>query len=94
MDLVENARLDKTVVVVQSLDEPPDDIVYWASKTPAERLEALELMRQIAYGYDPATTRLERVLEIADLETGKTIAGPVVLSAQRRGHEDEPERSD
>jgi len=29
-----------------------------------ERLAALELMRQKAYGYDPATMRLQRVLEI------------------------------
>jgi hypothetical protein len=28
-------------------------------------LEAVELMRQIIYGYDPSTTRLQRVLEIA-----------------------------
>jgi len=30
-------------------------------------MEALELTRQIVYGYDPATTRLQRVLEIAEL---------------------------
>ena len=31
-----------------------------------ERLAALELMRQINYGYDPTTARLERVLEIVE----------------------------
>lgn len=41
---------------------------YWLSKTPAERFEALELLRQIAYGYDPATERLQRVLEVVELE--------------------------
>jgi hypothetical protein len=30
-------------------------------------MEALELMRQINYGYNPATDRLQRVLEIAEL---------------------------
>jgi len=37
---------------------------YWHSRTPQERLEALELMRRRAYGYDQATARLQRVLEI------------------------------
>jgi len=37
---------------------------YWHSRTPQERLWALELMRQEAYGYDRATARLQRVLEI------------------------------
>ena len=31
------------------------------------RLEALELMRQINYGYDPITDRLQRVLEVDEL---------------------------
>jgi len=41
-----------------------DDKSYWLSKTPYERLQAVELMRQIIYGYDPSATRLQRVLEI------------------------------
>jgi hypothetical protein len=41
---------------------------YWHSRTPEERLRALELMRQRAYGYDPATARLQRVLEIGQLK--------------------------
>ena len=42
------------------------DKTYWHSKTPQERMEALELMRQINYGYDPTTERLQRVLEVAE----------------------------
>lgn len=38
---------------------------YWHSRTPQERVWALELMRQEAYGYDPTTVRLQRVFEIA-----------------------------
>lgn len=42
---------------------------YWQTKTPEERLEALELMRQSAYGYtDPTARRLQRVLEIVSGE--------------------------
>ena len=31
-------------------------------------MQALELMRQIIYGYDPATARLQRVFEVVELE--------------------------
>ena len=44
------------------------DKTYWHSKTPQERLEALELMRQINYGYNPTTERLQRVLEVDELK--------------------------
>ena len=60
-------RLDKTVFSVVSLEEADDDEVeFWLSKTPYERLDALETLRQIFYGYDPATTRLQRIFEIAE----------------------------
>ena len=41
---------------------------YWHSRTPEERVWAMEVMRQKAYGYDPATTKLQRVLEFATRE--------------------------
>jgi len=63
-------RLDRTVLKISSLHEPPDDREYWHRRTPEERLEAVELMRQIIYGYDPATTRLQRVLEIVERSSG------------------------
>jgi hypothetical protein len=37
---------------------------YWLAKTPIERLASCELLRQITYGYDPATARLPRSFEI------------------------------
>jgi len=65
-----NVRLDKTVFRVFSSFEEADaaDRAYWHSRTPEERLLALELMRQSAYGYDPATARLQRVFEITELK--------------------------
>jgi len=39
-----------------------EDRVYWHSKTTAERLAAAEQLRQIAYGHDPATARIQRVV--------------------------------
>ena len=65
---VDTARLDRSVFEIGSLDDDPEEQSYWRTKSPQERMEALELMRQIIYGYDPATTRLQRVLEVAELE--------------------------
>ena len=68
MDGPENYRLDRGVVELGNLKDKPNDRQYWMSKTPEERFEALELLRQIAYGYDPATARLQRVLEVVEFK--------------------------
>ena len=59
--------MNKTELSVASLFDEPDDKTYWRSKTPHERLDAVEEMRQIIYGYDPSTSRLQRLLEVAEL---------------------------
>jgi hypothetical protein len=61
-----NFNVDRTAFSIGSFDEESDEKAYWLSKTPQERMEALELMRQTLYGYDPSTARLQRVLEIAE----------------------------
>ncbi len=63
MDEFDFPKLRRDVFKVTSLDEPADDKGYWLSKTPEERLEAVELMRRMIYG-DEAIKRLQRVLEI------------------------------
>ena len=60
-------RLDRKAFSVQSLYAENDEKAFWAQKSPLERLEALEQMRQILYGYDPATTRLQRALTVIRL---------------------------
>lgn len=58
-------RVDRTAFsIVSSFEEAEaEDDAYWASRTPAERMAHLELLRRINYG-DAATGRLQRVLEI------------------------------
>ena len=67
MKAIDTFKMDKGALSIVSLAEESDERKYWHSKTPYERLEAVELMRQINYGYDPTTTRLQRVLEVAQL---------------------------
>jgi hypothetical protein len=64
MDRLDAVKIDRKALTVASVLGPSDEKTYWLSKTPYERLQAAELMRQIVYGYDPSTTRLQRVLEI------------------------------
>lgn len=65
--LLDTIRMDKSrVEFAASFEEAAaQDRAYWHAATPAQRFEALELMRQMVYDYDPATARSPRVLEIA-----------------------------
>jgi len=59
--MLDKARVDRTAFSVTTLSEAEKgDLAYWRSRTPDERLAALELSRQIAYGYDPAARGLSR----------------------------------
>jgi len=67
MDENQFPRLNKKVISILSSFEEADkqDEEYWRSRTPIERLQHMELLRRINYGYD-STARLQRVLEIAE----------------------------
>lgn len=60
-------RLDRTAISFAHLGDEDDDNAFWHSRTPEERMLALEFLRQVHYGYDPATERLQRTIEIIDL---------------------------
>ena len=65
MALIDEIRMDRTSISVVKTTTPSDAREFWKSKTMEERLEALELTRQVLNAYDPDTTRFQRVLEIA-----------------------------
>jgi hypothetical protein len=65
MNTADSLKVDRTAFSIATLSEETDEKAYWLSKTPYERLEALEWMRQVIYGYSPSTTRLQRILTIA-----------------------------
>jgi hypothetical protein len=68
MNAVFTARVDESAFSVVSLADESDERDYWQHKTPQERLQVVELLRQLNYGYDPAIARLQRVLTVAELE--------------------------
>jgi hypothetical protein len=61
-------RLDRSHFSVAKLEDQGNDKEYWASKTPQERLAALEFMRQVMYGYDPATERIQKIFTVTNLD--------------------------
>jgi hypothetical protein len=71
MDLssLEEYQLNRSVLSITNLTDTDDEKSYWSQTTPKERLLALEMMRQINYGYDATTTRLQRIFEIVELKT-------------------------
>ena len=64
---LDSDRVDRsafTVTTFESADR--EDREYWRSRSPEERLAALELSRQIAYGYDPTVRGLSRFFEVVE----------------------------
>jgi hypothetical protein len=60
-------RLNKKIVKVTSLDDIEEEKRYWMSKSPLERIEAIEINRRMIYGQDRTTSRLQRFFETAEL---------------------------
>ena len=65
--LLNEVRMDRAALSVVTTETASDARAYWQTKSMAERLEALELTRQVFNdGYDPATTRFQRILEVVE----------------------------
>ena len=64
--------IDRQAFSIGTLGGESDEKSFWKSKTPIERLEAMEIMRQINYGYNPASERLQRFFEITELKRSST----------------------
>jgi len=63
-------QLDKRSFSFDAQVDVAQERAYWLSKSPNERLEAMELMRQINYDYDPASDRVSRVLTVVERPSG------------------------
>ena len=65
--MVQLPSLNKQIVNVTSLDDIEKEKKYWISKSPLERIEAIEINRRMIYGQDRATSRLQRFFETSEL---------------------------
>jgi hypothetical protein len=68
MDDIRDIKIDRTHLSYGTLREEGDEKSYWLAASLEQRLAAIEQQRQILYGYDPTTDRLQRVLEVAQLK--------------------------
>lgn len=68
VDDVSKVKMDKAAFSVASLADESDEREFWLGKSHDERLEAMELLRQMNYGYDPDAAGLQRVFEVAEFE--------------------------
>jgi hypothetical protein len=75
MALIDELRMDRTALSIVQTHTPSDAKEYWRSRSYQERLDALELTRQVLNAYDPATTRFQRVLEVTHGPRGTVPAG-------------------
>lgn len=64
MNLLETLKMDKAVFSTVSLYDDSGETEYWRTQSHQARMEALEFMRQVMYGYDPTTERIPRLIEV------------------------------
>ena len=64
---MEKYKLNKKAIKVSSLNEN-DEKDYWRTKTPTDRLKAVEINRRIVYGYAHTSPRFQRFFEVAQLQ--------------------------
>ena len=60
----DSMKLNRKAISTGRLTEESDEKAYWLSKSPNERVQAIETMRRIIYGNNPSSKRFQRVLEI------------------------------
>ena len=58
-------NVDRTRLTVVDLRDTSDR-AFWRVRTPFERLRAVQINRQVAYGRTSTSERLQRILEVAE----------------------------
>ena len=57
--------IDRTSFSVVALDGDSGELAFWLSRTPQERIDHIQRLRQINYGHR-ASERLQSVFEVAE----------------------------
>lgn len=60
-------KLDRTIITIGTLEQDPlEETWFWLSKSPAERLAAVELLRMRLTGYDNTAPRLQKTVTVSE----------------------------
>jgi len=59
--------MDSATISIGSFADEPDDLAYWLSRTPEDRLAGIELLRQQFFSYGKARPELRRLFEVTEL---------------------------
>ena len=51
-----------------SFEDEPDDLTFWLSKTPEDRIEGVEFIRRQFYSYGKAEQEFRRFFEVVERE--------------------------
>lgn len=65
---IHSLKVDRTALSVGSIADDSGERAYWHGRTPRERLQQVEFLRRINYGYHTAPG-LQRVLEITERQS-------------------------
>ncbi|MDD5090202.1 MAG: hypothetical protein PHQ23_04725 [Candidatus Wallbacteria bacterium] len=60
-------RINKNVFAVTDLADESEEMNYWLSQSIPARLNAVEYNRRMVYGLHRTSSRLQRLLETAEL---------------------------
>jgi len=70
-NLLNQYRLDRSAFSIGTFEDAArEERAMFQSMSPQQRLEVLEYLRQVNYGYDACSRRLQRVLEVLEREGG------------------------
>lgn len=58
--------LDRTAVSVGTFADEPDDLAWWLSRPPEERIAGIEFLRRQFFAYGKARPEFRRLLEVAE----------------------------
>ena len=65
--LSDKYKLDRKHLELLTFEEQQArDRAYWSYRSPEERLEACEFLRQMNYGYDATIARIPRILTVIE----------------------------
>lgn len=68
-EILNSISVDRTTISVAPLGDDSDDRKHWANACVEDRWAAMEFLRVLNYGFDPATERLQRVFTVIDLKS-------------------------